>query len=595
MTTGPQPARLARYNRAVVLDLIRRFGPIARPELSERSGLAASSVMNVVVALEHSGLVRTVGQTTSKRGRPATVIELNPEARYALGVHVRVTGVEAVVLDMVGNTVANTALPLQGGSDPVSVIATVVEAVEQVVGLARIDLARVLGVGVACPGPVVNGTTVLAAPGFPQWCEVPLADHLEGRLGLPVTLENDANLGALAEYRSGAGVLVPECDPLVYIYADHGISAGMIVDGKLLRGSDGLAGQLGHTVIDLDGPQCACGDYGCLEVLASVRSIIRHTTVAARLGGITTVADQLAGDRNAVSYFAISDAVDAGDPLATAAVKEAVGCLAVGVTNVIRQLRPKLVVMGGQLFEYGDRELQCLCGILQGRPSFFGATPVPVVRNELGTRAPSIGAGLLVLDAFFGAPEQVISSEWIAQTPIPSFEQTPVWPLHAEQGALLVNSTARIREATNLRPLFCRVRAGDPVVVTLDVVFEGNAEQQASQTKALLHWDHVTRFLTPWPNPKNSPMHLVSTDGERATYSATLAALPPGVYEFTTIVLGANEVCAPGKGYPELNGRVQVVPTRAELIRLTRADEPSDRQAVATGAALDGRRNDREV
>ena len=360
----------------------------------------------------------------------------------------------------------------------------------------------------------------------------------------------------------------------------------MIVDGKLFRSFDGLAGQLGHTVIDVNGPQCSCGNYGCLEVLASVGSIIRRTVTAARLGASTRMGDGLTGDRNAVTYAAIRDALDAGDPLVTAAVAEAVGYLAVGVVNILRQLRPRVVVLGGQLFESGGREFEQLKRVLEGRMEFFGASAISVVRSDLGIRSPSIGAGFLVLEGFFGDPEQVISSEPINQALIPSFEQTPVWPGLAEQGALLVNSNAKLREATNLRPIFSRVRAGDPVTIMLDVIFEGGAVQEASQTKALLHWDRVPRYLAPWPNPKNSPMHLLNAEGMRATYAATLASLPTGLYEFTAIVLGATEVCAPEKGYPELNGRVEVVQTRAELNRLIRTEDPSTAQIVGAGEVV---------
>jgi predicted NBD/HSP70 family sugar kinase len=562
-----QPARLARYNRAVVLDLIRRFGPIPRSDLAERSGLAPSSVLNIIGTLSRSGLVRSVSRSSAGRGRPAALVELNREARSALGINLRITGVEAVLLDLLGNVVADTALPLQGGSDPESVVRTVLEAVDQVVRLARVDLGRVLGAGVGCPGPVIHGRELLNAPGFPAWDHVPLAEMLERQLGLPVTLENDANLGALAEYIYGLGLDTPGCDQMVYVHADHGIGAGIIIDGKLYRGTDGLAGEVGHTVIDLDGPQCSCGRYGCLEALASVGAIIRRTALAARLGGITSVAERLGGDWSAVSYAAISDAVAAGDVIATAAVDEAIRYLAVGVANIALQFRPSLIVVGGQLFDYGDAAFDRLQAALSTSLGVFGAPPTPIALGELGPGAPSIGAASLILEGFFGVPQQVIASSPPAQSPAPSFEETPIWPRRAEQAALLATSAATVVSADNLRPAFTRVRAGDPVTVMIDVVLDGEAAEKAQQVKTLLHWDRVTRFGTPWPNPKNSPMQLAGTDGARATYTVTLASLPSGMYEFTAHVLGRNDIWIPENGLPELNGRVEVVLTRAELSR----------------------------
>src|SRR5947209_16861448 len=130
-------------------------------------------------------------------------MELNPDAHFAVGVNVRPAFVEAVLMDLIGTIRAETLLPLQGGREPNDILNTIVEAAQQVIRLGQIDPARVLGVGVGCPGPVANGRVVIGIPGFP-WESEALADRLEDRLGLPVYLENDANCGALAEFRNGA-------------------------------------------------------------------------------------------------------------------------------------------------------------------------------------------------------------------------------------------------------------------------------------------------------------------------------------------------------------------------------------------------------
>jgi predicted NBD/HSP70 family sugar kinase len=571
-----QPARLARYNRAVVLDLIRRFGPISKSELAERSGLAISSVLNALASLSRRGLVRMVGLGPSTGGRPPTLVELNPQAHYAIGVNIRVTVVEAVLLDLVGDIVAETVLPLQGGLGVDAVIATVVEAVDQVVRLGHIDPGRVLGVGVGCPGPVRNGRVVVSAPALSGWRDVPLAEQLERRLGLPVTLENDANLGALAEYRHGVGRTRGQCDSLVYIYADHGIGAGVVIGGKVYRGVDGMAGELGHTVIDVDGPPCICGNYGCLETFASVSSIIRRTVVAAKLGETTSVGERSGGDWDAVSYEAISEAVEQGDAVAQQAVNQAVAYLAVGVANVIRQFSPQVIVLGGQLFDQTPYTAERLRTSLANRPVFYAPAPTTVLVGELGARAASVGAATLVLENFFGVPEQVMSFEPVARALEPAFERAPVWPLEAQDGALLAPSKTRVRWAGNLQPIFLRVRSGEPVTVTLDVLLEdGNADDETG-LKVLLHWDRVALFGGNWPNPKNSPMHRVQAEGLKATYSVTLGALPPGKYEFVAHVLAANDMWVPGPREP--NGRVEVLARRTRTYRAATARERGGQQ-----------------
>jgi predicted NBD/HSP70 family sugar kinase len=310
-----------------------------------------------------------------------------------------------VLLDFLGKVVTEASLPLHGCIEPDVVLSAVVKAVEQVLDRSHIDREHVLGVGVGLPGLVRGGRVVVAVPALPEWHDVPLAKQLEQRLGLTVTVENDANLGALAEYQYGAKARDRQWDSLVYVYADRGIGAGIVLDGKLYRGADGLAGQLGHVVIDVDGRQCTCGNYGCLEALASVGSIVRRAVLAAKLGGSTSLGARVKGDWDAISYTAIMEAVAEGDPVAIAAVDEAITYLAVGVSGIMRQFRPQVIVLGGQMFDQRPGVFKALCHAVDNRPSFYGVEPTGITMGELGVRAPSIGAATLILDSFFAVPE----------------------------------------------------------------------------------------------------------------------------------------------------------------------------------------------
>jgi predicted NBD/HSP70 family sugar kinase len=559
-----QSARLARYNRAVILDLIRRFGPISKSELAERSGLAVSSVLNVLGSLSRRGLVREIGLGPSTGGRPPTLVELNPDAHFAIGVNIRPTFVEAVLMDLVGSIRSETLLPLQGGRDPASVGKTVVEAANQAIGLARVDSARVLGVGVGCPGPISDSRVVVGIPGFP-WSLEPLADRLEKSLGLPVILENDSNCGALAEFRHGACAAQDGCDSMVYLYVDHGVGAGIVIDGNLYRGTDGTAGEIGHTIVAADGPVCLCGNYGCLEAMASVESIVRRTVAASKLGGTTDLADRAGGDWDSVSFEVVMEAVLADDPIATAALDDALNFLAIGISNLSRAFRPGMIVLGGYLFERDSTIHERLMQAIDRRPLLFGMKPLHVVAGELGGKACCIGAATLVLENFFGVAQQVMAPVATSQLPEPAFERTLVWPRLAERGLVLEPSNTRIISAGNLQPHYSRVRSGEPISVTVDVRVEQPAERAG--VKALLHWDRVALFGGHWATPKNSPMQLVSAEDGRLRYGVTLGTLPPGRYEYTAHVLGVNDfwvrINQPGL---ESNGRVEVLPTRAAAL-----------------------------
>lgn len=556
-----QSARVARYNRAVVLDLIRRHGPIAKSDLADRSGLAVSSVLNVLASLSRRGLIREVGLGPSTGGRPPTLVELNPGAHFAVGVNIRPTYAEAVLMDLVGNIKSQTTMPLQGGLDPHAVAGSVVEATSQAITLGRVDAARVLGVGVGCPGPVTNGRIVVGTPGLP-WKQVPLADMLERLLGLPVMIENDANVAALAEFRHGACSRLDGCDSLVYLYMDHGVGAGIVIDGNLYRGADGTAGEIGHTIVDVDGPLCLCGNYGCLEAVASVGSIIRRTITASKLGGTSALAERAGGDWDAVSFEVVMEAVERKDPLATSALEAALSYLAIGITNLGRQFRPGMIILGGYLFEHSGTPFLRLQRALERRPALFGMAPPEVQVGELGGRAPCIGAATLVLENFFGVAQQVMSADRASQLPEPAFERTPIWPELAELGIILKPSNARIAWAGNLQPSFSRVVGGQPIGVTVDVRLEDTAVD-GRDIKALLHWDRIALFGGHWSTPKNSPMHMVSSRDGCLTYGVTLGSLPPGRYEFAAHVLGANDIWVRSDGPSDTtNGRAEVLPSR---------------------------------
>ena len=344
-------------------------------------------------------------------------------------------------------------------------------------------------------------------------------------------------------------------------------------------------------MIDVDGPACVCGNYGCLESVASVGAIIRRTVAASKLGGTTSLVEHVGGDWDAVSFEAVMEAVDRQDPIATAALDEAISYLAICVSNVCRLFRPDMIVVGGQLFEHGGTTFERLQAALERRPAFFGMEARPVVLGDLGARAACVGAATLVLENFFGVAQQVMTSEPLSRVPQPAFEHTLVWPERAENGVVFVPGNVGIDWAGSLRATESRVRSGEPITVMVDVKLDAGDSAKVSEVKALLHWDRVALFGGNWTNPKNSPMHLISSDRGEATFGVTLGSLPPGKYEYAAHVLGSNDIWVRTSNPIEnTNGRVEVLPSRAaafegeidlEPQKTTRKEAgPSKEQAV---------------
>lgn len=254
--------------------------------------------------------------------------------------------------------------------------------------LGPLPLGRV---GVAVPGPLnVREGVVYEPPNLPGWKNVPLRRMLEERLGRPVVLENDANAAALGEWWQGAGV---SSHHLVYITVSSGVGGGLVLDGKLYRGAEGMAGEIGHMVVDPDGPVCSCGRPGHLEGIASGPAIARWTEERLREGR----ASVLAG-RQALSSREVAEAAERGDGLAREAFQRAGRSLGSVVAGLLNLLNPEVVVIGGGVARAGRWLFDPLLEAAR-QASFTRPWQVArIVPAALGDHAGLVGAAYLAME-----------------------------------------------------------------------------------------------------------------------------------------------------------------------------------------------------
>ncbi|MFJ4426977.1 ROK family transcriptional regulator [Streptomyces bobili] len=285
------------HNAALVLDLLRTAGPdgISRLELAERTGLTPQAVSKITARLREEGLAAEAGRRASTGGKPRTVLRLVPGAAHAVGVHLDRDALRIVLTDLDGSVVAERRGPLDLGAGAEAVLGAVEGGVGEVVGRARGQAragrpvaARLLGVGVALPGPLDHTHGVLhRVTGFPEWDGFPLRDALARRLGLPVVVDKDTNAAALGLAVGG------ERGSFAYLHLGTGLGAGLVIGGRVHRGARTGAGEFGHQVVQLDGPPCPCGNRGCVEALCLAAIDRGDPAEAARVLG--TAAANLAG------------------------------------------------------------------------------------------------------------------------------------------------------------------------------------------------------------------------------------------------------------------------------------------------------------
>ncbi|MGI5398729.1 ROK family transcriptional regulator [Streptomyces sp. CA-135486] len=277
--TGANPAALRSHNAALVLDLLRTAGEdgISRLELAGRTGLTPQAVSKITARLREEGLVADAGRRASTGGRPGTALRLVPSAGHAVGLHLDRDELTVMLVDLAGAVVGIRVAPLDLGAGAAAVVAMVAAELE---ALPAGDL-RVLGVGVAMPGPLDHSSGVThRVTGFPEWDGYPLRDALAARLGLPVALDKDTNAAALGLALRGSG------DSFAYLHLGTGLGAGLVLGGVLYRGARTGAGEFGHQVIQLDGPECSCGRRGCIEAICLAAVGRGEMDRAARVLGI---------------------------------------------------------------------------------------------------------------------------------------------------------------------------------------------------------------------------------------------------------------------------------------------------------------------
>lgn len=386
-----QPADLAlmrELNEQIVLTLLRQEGPISRAELARRSNLSRSTVSSIIGTLLASDIVQETGVGDSRGGRRPIMIEFNYQSAFAIGIELGQTTLTILLTDLAATVLHRTHIPFDISAGPEACIGQVIAQADLMLTQAHADRAKIVGVGVGVPAPLAHATgRPVAPPAMPGWHNIPLRKLLQDGLGLRVYVENDANLGALAEHRWGAA---QEWDNVVYLYlGSGGIGCGLILDGRLYRGDIGSAGEIGHLMVEEDGPACRCGAFGCLEAIAGVPAILKR---AKALGLACQNIDDLIR------------LADTGNDQASALIESTGEYLGIAIANILNMINPGCVVIGGALSDAGDRLLGPLRKILRRRALAIAAEHVAIVPGKLGYEVVAIGAVSVVVHHAFSLP-----------------------------------------------------------------------------------------------------------------------------------------------------------------------------------------------
>jgi predicted NBD/HSP70 family sugar kinase len=384
----------AQETHSAILDLIRSSGTVTRVDLADRSGLTGASISRVVKQLLADGLIVETGLGDPTGGKRATLLQFNPRARHAVGISIDTPSTTYVVTDMNGRVIEQLSAKGIGRDTPATVVRRLVAELDELILKTGIEPSTLVGVGVALAGRQGGGDRLLRANSSKYaWEPFAVRGILSAAIDHPIVVENDSTCAAIGEFWAGR---IPSVNDFATVYMAAGFGLGLVTNGDVYRGSSSNVGEIGHMILDVNGPDCWCGGRGCLESLAAPARVV---SLAEQDQSLVDEL-QLRGRRSAIrSDFAkIARHAVAGDPRCLALIEESATYLAKALVSITNLLDLEQIIMAGPGFsEAGEIYVRVATAELN-RLSFVRAMhPTRVELSKLGPSAAALGAASLVL------------------------------------------------------------------------------------------------------------------------------------------------------------------------------------------------------
>ena len=384
---------------AMILNEVRSGGSRSRSELMTRTGLTRGVVAQRVGELIDLGLVveNEVGPSTG--GRPPRRVTFRAEAGHLLVADLGATSIDVAVTDLDGRILGHRDEPADVQAGPERSLQRIEELFDQLTDATRDLPGPLWGVGIGVPGPVeFRSGRPVSPPIMPGWDGYPVRERFAKRYGAPVWVDNDVNILALGEWRSGIAV---GHDNVVVIKIGTGIGAGIISNGRIHRGAQGAAGDVGHIqVVDAASVLCRCGNVGCLEALAGGAALARDGEGLANSGRSERLRIALE-QHGRVTAEDVARAASFGDPLAVSLLQVAGHRVGLMLASVVNFFNPSLIVVGGGVAQSGDQLLAAIRETVYRRSLPLATRDLVVQRSSLGALAGVVGAATMVLEQLF--------------------------------------------------------------------------------------------------------------------------------------------------------------------------------------------------
>jgi N-acetylglucosamine repressor len=389
-------------DKIVIEAVVRRFGPLSRVGIHDITSLRPSTISALVHELMTEDRLREVGLSNNRMGRKQVLIQLNEQYKQVLGIEFDDETVLVTLTDLHPNIKNSLQEPvyLAGGAE--GLIQQLKDCTRRLLKRSKLDMGDLIGLGIADPGLVDarNGIT-LTSTTIDFWRNIPLKEIFEKEFGVPVLVESKTRARAIAERVLGVGEMVSD---MIYVDYGAGIGAGLILEGRLVRGHGWSAGEFGHTHIVQDGPACNCGSFGCLEALIGANAIENKVRKAIAEGGRSSVTAAADGDNEKITVWQILTAAAEGDKICLAFVEQIQNYLGLGLANLANLFNPSMIVLDRRLSLAGDSLLDQISRVVKRQALSQATADLSVQYARLGNDAGVLGLALMILERHFEIP-----------------------------------------------------------------------------------------------------------------------------------------------------------------------------------------------
>jgi predicted NBD/HSP70 family sugar kinase/biotin operon repressor len=382
-----------------ILNLIRFNGPISRVSIAEKLEISNTAVTQYVNELISEGIVLEVGTEKSSGGRKPTLLDINPEYGYIIGIDFGQSVFRIAVFDLQNRCLNKETVPTSDLQQPEQGINMIIRLAKKLQA-NTIPGKRLLAVGIAVSGiNFVGDGDYLTIPYLPGWKEINFKKPFEKEFNVPVYVDDSPRMTALLES------IIPSngrYKNLIYVNIGVGLGTGIIIFGRLFRGSTGLAGELGHTIVEENGLVCACGNHGCLEQYASVSAMVNSAKKQLMHGVRSSILDYAGGDIDRVNSFALARALKDRDKLAFSIVINAGTYLGKGIAQMINLFNPERIIVGGGGINISDEIIDEIIKTCKIRAMNESVKTVQIVKSDKGDDSALLGVSIFSQDNLFG-------------------------------------------------------------------------------------------------------------------------------------------------------------------------------------------------